>query len=255
MLNWLLQQDWPHMKVGYSLTMLLVEYDPASRASTCAVLAVLHSHLVRRNKHMCGHSSHGLEDQDVFDLLLALFDCLDREMGSTVASPIFRVDYEHAGTCASPFCPDLSSVTTSDRAIRVWVPQSSTAPCRLESLLATTLNTEEKDFTCATCGHSRRKYSVAITDASRDVAIYLQRATGDGCAAYHSEPVLLPTQLNLTVGGAQRRLHLRSVLLYCQVPVKPGVSDPHWLTVTHRRLQAKPQDPEQAMWFLVSDDY
>jgi hypothetical protein len=115
--------------------------------------------------------------------------------------------------------------------------------------------TEEKDFTCATCGHSRRKYSVAITGASRDVAIYLQRATGGGCAAYHSEPVLLPTQLNLTVDGAPRRLHLRSVLLYCQVPVKPGVSDPHWLTVTHRRLQAKPQDMEQAMWFLVSDDY
>jgi hypothetical protein len=115
--------------------------------------------------------------------------------------------------------------------------------------------TEEKEFTCATCGHSRRKYSVAITDASRDVAICLQRATGDGCAAYHSDPVLLPTQLNLTVDGAPRRLHLRSVLLYCQVKVKPGVFDPHWLTVTHRQLQAKSQNSEQSMWYLVSNDY
>jgi hypothetical protein len=114
--------------------------------------------------------------------------------------------------------------------------------------------TEEKDFTCATCGHSRRKYSVAITGASRDVAICLQRATGDGCAAYHSDPVLLPTQLDLTVDGAPRRLHLRSVLLYCQVTVKPGVSDPHWFTVTHRQVRAKPQNREQAMWYLVSDD-
>jgi hypothetical protein len=185
------------MKVGCSLTMLLLEYDPVARASTCVTLVVLHSHLVRRNKHMCGHSHHGLEYQDVFDLLLALLDCLDKEMGSTAAPPIFRVDYEHAGTCARPICPDLSSVKTSDRAIRVWVPPSSTAPCRLESLLAQTMITEEKDFTCATCGHSRRKYSVAITGASRDVAICLQRATGDGCAAYHSEPILLPTQLNL----------------------------------------------------------
>ncbi len=46
MLNWLLQQDWPHMKVGYSLTMLLLEYDPVARASSGATLAVLHSHLV-----------------------------------------------------------------------------------------------------------------------------------------------------------------------------------------------------------------
>ena len=139
--------------------------------------------------------------------------------------------------------------------IRVWVPPSPPEPHRLESLLAQTLTTEEKEFTCGTCSHPRRRYSAAITGASRDVAIYLQRATGDGCAAYHSEPVLLPTQLNLAVGGASRRLHLRSVLLYCQVKVEPGVSDPHWLTVTHRQLQAKPQDPEKPMWFLVNDDY
>jgi hypothetical protein len=142
MLEWLRQQDWPHMKVGYSLTMLFLEYDPTTRASTCVTLAVLHSHLVRRNKHMCGHSRHGLEDQDAFDLLLALLDCLDGELGPTATSPLFRVDYEHTGTCARPFCPDLSSVKTSDRAIRVWVPQSSTAPCRLESRLAQTVFTE-----------------------------------------------------------------------------------------------------------------
>ena len=254
MLNWLLQQSWPHMKVGYSLTMLLLEHDPGTRASACVTLAVLHSHLVRRNKHMYGHSHHGLEDQDAFDLLLALLDCLDSELGSTAVPSVFRVNYEHAGTCARPSCPDVSSVKTSDRAIRVWVPQSLAAPCRLESLLAQTMITEEKDFTCATCGHSRRKYSVAITDASRDVAICLQRATGDGCAAYHSDPVLLPTQLDLTVDGAPRRLHLRSVLLYCQVTVKPGESDPHWFTVTHRQAPVKPQHREQAMWYLVSDD-
>jgi hypothetical protein len=165
------------MGVGYSLTMLLLEYDPATRASSCVMLAVLHSHLVRRNKNMSGHSLHGLEDQDAFDLLLALYDCLDREMGSAVAPPIFRVDWEHVGTCAIPSCPDLSSVKTSDRAIRVWVPRSSPAPCRLESLLAQTMITEEKEFTCVTCGHSRRKYSVAITGASRDVAICLQRTS------------------------------------------------------------------------------
>jgi hypothetical protein len=254
MLNWLLQQSWPHMKVGYSLAMSLLEHDPGTRASTCVTLAVLHSHLVRRNKHMYGHSHHGLEDQDAFDLFLALLDCLDSELGSTVVPPVFRVNYEHAGSCARPSCPDVSSVKTNDRAIRVWVPQSSAAPCRLESLLAQTMITEEKDFTCATCSHSRRQYSVAITGASRDVAICLQRATGNGCAAYHSNPVLLPTQLDLTVGGAPSRFHLRSVLLYCQVPVKPGVSDPHWFTVTHRQLRVKPQNTEQATWYLVSDD-
>ena len=253
MLNWLLQQSWPHMKVGYSLTMLQMEYDPGKRASSEVTLGVLHSHLVRRNKNMCGHSHHGLEDQDGLDLLLALFDCLDRELRSAVDPPIFRVDCEQVGTCAIPSCPDPSSVKTSDRVIRVWVPPSPREPYRLESLLAQTLATEEKEFSCGTCGHSRRKYSVAITGASRDVAICLQRATGSGGAAYHSDPVLIPTQLNLAVGGASRRLHLRSVLLYCQVPVKPGVTDPHWFTVTHRQLQAKPQDPEKPMWFLASD--
>ena len=254
MLNWLLQQSWPHMRVGYSLTMLLMEYNPGKRASSDVMLAVLHSHLVRRNKNMYGHSHHGLEDQDGFDLFLALLACLDKELGPDVAPPIFRVDCEHVGTCAIPSCPDLSSVKTNDRVIRVWVPPSPLEPCRQESLLAQTMTTEEKEFTCGTCSHPRRKYSAAITGASRDVAIYLQRATGDGCAAYHSVPVLLPTQLNLAVGGASRRLHLRSVLLYCQVTVKMGVSDPHWLTVTHRQLQAKPQDPEKPMWFLASDD-
>ena len=253
-LDWLMRQSWPHMKVGYALTMLLMDYDPATRPSSCVLLAVLHSHLVKQNKSMCGHSPLSEADQDGFDLLLALFSCLDREIGPSVAPPLFHVDFEHVGTCALPSCPDESSVQTSDRVIRVWVPRTSPTPCRLEALLAQTMVSEEKEFTCVTCQHPRRKYTAAVTGASRDVAICLQRATGNELTAYHTNPVALPTQLNLTVGGVARQLHLRTVLLFCRVTTKPGVSDPHWFTVTHRRLQDNPQRSENPMWFLVSDD-
>ena len=255
-LDWLLHQRWPHFRVGYSLTMLLAESkDQIERPSTCVTLAVLHSYLVRQNKCMRGHSRHGTEDQDGFDLLLALLTCLDRELGPEVISPLFRVHYEYAGTCAKPSCPDSSSRSESERAISVWVPPSQPAPCRLESLLELAIAEDEREYTCATCNHRRRKYSVAITSISNDVAIHLQRGTCEGPTSHHITPVILPTQLILTVRGTKRLLHLRTVLLLCKVQVNLGVFDPHWITVTHRLLRDKPQNPVKPMWYLASDHY
>ena len=254
--KWLLQQTWPHSRVGYSLTMLLAQpYGKTEKPSTCVSLAILHSYLVRQNKCMRGHSQYGTEDQDGFDLFLALLSCLDRELGPELSSPLFRVDYEHAGTCAATGCPDSSSRAGSDRAIRIWVPPAPSDPCRLESLLESLLTEERRECACPTCHHSHRKYSFMLTNVSGGVAFHFQRGSYDGRTSFHTTPVILPTQLILSVGGAKRILHLRTVLLICEVQVKPGVLDPHWMTVTHRLLKDKPHQSGKPMWFLASDHY
>jgi hypothetical protein len=255
LLGWMLQQKWPHFGVGYSVAMLLAkETLPQSDQPSCeSLLASLYLTLVRRNKCMKGHSPHGPEDQDAFDLMLALLDCLDRELGPSTPAPIFRVARADTSVCSNVTCSESLTHQVHDRALRVPFSDHS-APCRLESLLALHAEPEQRRSTCASCHHTERRYETAITDISQDVAIHFPREQYlDGQACLSTTEILLPTQFRLKLQDSGPLLRLKTVLLLGQWKDTRGNLERHWLVITHRHLAAGTHRRETTTWFLADD--
>ena len=255
LLDWVLQQKWPHFRAGYSVAMLLAgdTLAPDDKPSTCALLASLYFNLVHHNKGIQGHSPRGREDQDSFDLFLALLSCWDREL-RPIQAPVFRVTREDTLSCANGACSASRSFSVHDRVLRVVVPEQGPS-WRLEHLLARQAEPESRTVTCGTCRGVNQSYTTAITDVTQDVAVHLLR--GQFCKGkvfVCATPVHLPTQFQLDVGGVKVPLRLHSMLLYGQWTDKKGNVEKHWLVITRRHVRPNTQKPAAGMWYLADDD-